>query len=366
MWTYYLDRYIPTDYFNKVKLRGINFQVNKSSIDFWNNLKPTWKCCAELPTKCWITSVAELDGNVYVTINSTAGYTQNHIPLMYDSNKDQWSALPKLPYTRFSLVAIPDRKQLLAVGGVVFAGFVANTSNKVFLWDEKNEKWSTSYPNMPTPRYDTSSIYHRSTCTVIVAGGRINNHLMTGAVEVLHIREHSLFSKSYWNVVKQLPHIVCEVVPLIINDNLYIAVGFDEEEKSTRNIETAFIPELLKSNNKITNKSQVWKKLPDTAYSSFSINHVQGHLITFTGDYKVKKPGKFNSVWEVVSLIHLYNPSTFSWDCVGDVPCSYLMGRSIRIGENKIFFIGGVTGTHAASLVDDMLPTCLMLTLTPK
>ena len=270
----------------------MTFQVNKSSIDFWNNLKPTWQCCADLPIKCWITSVAELDENVYVAINSDIDDTHNHTPLMYDSKKDQWSKLPKLPYTRFSLVAIPDRKQLLAIGGVLFKSFFANSiSNKVFLWDEQDEKWSTLYPNMPTARYDASSIYHGSTCTVIAAGGRTNNYGMTGAVEVLHIREHSLFSKSYWSVVKQLPHIVCEVVPHIYDNNLYIAVGFDEEEKSTCNIETAFIPELLKSNNKNTNKSQVWKKLPDMPYSSFSINHIQGHLITFTGDYK--KPGQF-------------------------------------------------------------------------
>ena len=31
--------------------------------------------------------------------------------LMYDSNKDQWSSLPALPYTYFSLVTVPDRKQ---------------------------------------------------------------------------------------------------------------------------------------------------------------------------------------------------------------------------------------------------------------
>ena len=34
-------------------------------------------------------------------------------PLMYDANKDQWSSLPALSYARFSLVTIPDSKQLL-------------------------------------------------------------------------------------------------------------------------------------------------------------------------------------------------------------------------------------------------------------
>ena len=124
------------------------FQVNKSSSDFWNNLKLTWQQCADLPLKYWITAAAELDGKVYVAIKgSRGGYVE---PLMYDSNKDKWSSLPALPYANFSLVTIPDRKQLLAIGGV---GNNKVISNKVFLWNEENRKWTTPYPNMPTARY---------------------------------------------------------------------------------------------------------------------------------------------------------------------------------------------------------------------
>ena len=65
----------------------MNFQVNKSSSDFWNNLKVTWQQCADLPGKCWVTAVAELDGKVYVSGQSGGGGYTN--PLMYDSNKDQ-------------------------------------------------------------------------------------------------------------------------------------------------------------------------------------------------------------------------------------------------------------------------------------
>ena len=95
------------------------FQINTSSTAFWNSLKVTWQQCVGLPYKCWATSVAELDEKVYV-INIDGKYDYVD-PLMYDSNKDQWSTLPALPYTLFSLVTIPDRKQLLAIGGVVYS-----------------------------------------------------------------------------------------------------------------------------------------------------------------------------------------------------------------------------------------------------
>ena len=40
------------------------------------------------------------------------------------------------------------------------------------------------------------------------------------------------------------------------------------------------------------------------------------------------------------------------------------MGRSVHIRENKILFIGGLTGTHTAGKGDDMLTGCLILTYT--
>ena len=64
------------------------FQVNKSSSDFWNSLKLTWQQCADLPSKYFVISVAEMDGKVFVTIRFE--------PLMYDSDNDQWSILPAL------------------------------------------------------------------------------------------------------------------------------------------------------------------------------------------------------------------------------------------------------------------------------
>ena len=200
------------------------FQVNKSSSDFWNSLKVTWHQCADLPQICWADCMAELNGNVYIgREDSKGGYVD---PLMYDSNKDQWSSLPALPFVRFSVVTVPDRKQLLAIGGVVNSFGMKKFSNKVFLWDEHNRRWITPYPNMPTARCHCSSISYGS--TVIVAGGVTcySPLIVTGAVEVLHIEERSLFNKSYWSVVEQLPLVMREAIPLIVNNTLYLAHGY--------------------------------------------------------------------------------------------------------------------------------------------
>ena len=301
--------------------------------------------------------MAELDGKVYVSGRSgRGGYTN---PLMYDPNKDQWSTLPELPCWCFSLVTVTEKKQLLAIGGVTNNNGVVEYSNKLFLWDEKYNKWLTPYPNMPTARQQCSSISHG--LTVIVAGGItcLDPLTITRSVEVLHINDNNLH-KSYWSVVEQLPHVVYDAIPLIVNDKLYIAYGY------TCDVVTAPLPELLQSSNNNTSSSQVWSKLPDTPYSSISINHYQGHLITFTGDHKIERPDKDKPVCELVPLIYIYNPDTKTWDCVGDIPIGYYLGMSVHIRENKILFIGGLTGTHDTNKNDDIMTTCSKLTLTPQ
>ena len=338
------------------------FQVSNNSSDFHNNLKLTWRQCSKLPFKCFASSVAKLDEKVYAAmVHSTGAY---YDVFMYDSNKDQWSTLPALPYACFSLVTIPDSRLLLAIGGMVDNNGVIEISNKVFLWNEMKRKWTTPYPNIPTGRCYCSSISHGS--TVIVVGGVTcwDPWTMTRAVEVLHIKEHTWFSKSHWNVVEQLPLVVWDAIPLIVHDKLYIAQGFGTESRTTCNIVTASLPELLKSSNK---KTQVWKKLPDMPYSSDSINHYQGRLITFGGDHKVERRNEDKPVYEIVPLIHIYNPDTMSWDCVGDIPYEYLLCRSVHIRGNKILFIGGFTGTTlSVNKDDDMVTNCSILTLSPQ
>ena len=157
---------------------------------------------------------------------------------------------PTLLVFQSQLVTVTEKKQLLAIGGVTdYDNGVVELSNKVFLWDEKYNKWLTPYPNMPTARSDCSCISHG--LTVIVAGGItcFNPFAMTRSVEVLHINDNNLHD-SYWSVVEQLPHVVCHTNLMIVNDKLYIAQGCDRLPGSTTcNVVTTSLPELLQSSN---------------------------------------------------------------------------------------------------------------------
>ena len=316
-----------------------------------------------MPDKCHITSVTELDGRVYVT----AIMSDRFAPFMYDVNKKQWSPLPMLSRDYYILVAVHSKTQLLAVGGSLDGAGVM--SNEILLWDEEHKQWVIQYPNMPTPRCSVTGICYRS--TVIVAGGITcwRPWTLTRAVEVLHINDNSL-SDSHWSTVEQLPHLMYGATPLLCNDNLYISSILDYvdlQDNNTFTVVAVSVSKLLKSKNTNTVSSNLWNKLPDVPYSSYAIICYQGRLITFTGLHLVEQlqPTKNKPVPQLSPQIHIYNPDTISWDCVGCASCGYVLGRSVYVGENRILFIGGMNGTCNEYDDDNWIHATLQLELTP-
>ena len=339
---------------------------SQSSADLWKSLKQTWQKCADLPKRCPVVSVAELDGRVYIY---TESQSSEHV-YMYDSSEDKWSELHEPHFSGCSLVTIASNKQLLAIGGEDKNNRV---TNQVLLWDKEKDIWHTLYPGMPTARSRSSSISHRS--VIIVLGGvtrwkdTTSRGINTKAVEVLRINDSHL-PDSYWSVVEQLPHPLNRMVPFIVENNLYVAHGYDSDG-STKTVATASISELLQSSNENSRSGRVWKKLPDMPYSSESISHYQGHLITFSGDHQIRSlrnlfTKKRNLEWKAVPQIHIYNPITKSWECVGQNPYDYLLGMSVHLSENKFLFLGGVTGAYDQNDEKNLVTTCIILTLAPQ
>ena len=135
---------------------------SQSSTDLWKSLKQTWQKCADLPKRCPVVSVAELDGRIYIY---TESQSSEHV-YMYDSSEDKWPELHEPHFSGCSLVTVASNKQLLAIGG---EGKNNRVTNQVLLWDKEKDIWHTLYPGMPTARSRSSSISHGS--IIIVLGG---------------------------------------------------------------------------------------------------------------------------------------------------------------------------------------------------
>lgn len=315
----------------------------------------TQQCCPDLLERCWPSSVIELDGKVYIIAEDSSEATHTYV---YDIIKGKWSQLPAPPYHKCSLVSIPDQKQLLAIGGCKKIRDTVEVSGKVFVWNEDDKKWLIKYPNMPTARFSSSSIFHE---LLIVAGGVTCSYpwTITSTVEILSFKKEVLqdefsLDRTLWSKVEQLPYAVYDAIPLIIHDNLYIAGGFDKHNHGTCKIVTTSLSELLNSGN---NDSSVWNRLPDMPYSSFAINHYQGHLITFTGVILGEQPAQDKPMHQ----FYLYNPDTEFWDYIATASEGYIWGRSINIKDDVIFIVGGTTGTIYRGKDDNLVKMCLML-----
>ena len=311
-----------------------------------------------MPEECFVTSIAEMDGKVYVAAIDKSQFSS----FMYDIKAENWSPLPILRMSYYNLIAIHNKKHILAVGGS--RGIY--TTNEIHLLDEEHQNWIILYPNMPTSRFSITGVCYHS--TVIAAGGvtQWRPWTLTRVVEVLHIDDRSI-SDLQWSTVEQLPHLIYGAIPLLCNDDLYISSIFDYsnlQDNNTLTIFTVSVPELLKSKKTDNVTSSVWKKMPDVPYSSYSLNCYQGRLVTFTGFHLVEEPIGNVPVLKLAPMIYMYNPNTLSWDCIGYVSCGYLLGRSVCIGDNKILFMGGMTGTYEEYSGFDWVHKNLQLQLT--
>lgn len=323
-----------------------------------------WDKLDDMTDKCMSTSVVELDGKVYAVLENTAARFLN--VRMYSCEANAWTSLPPLQYGGASLAAIPNKSQLLAIGGIYHPDVsCSNISKKAYLWDEKYETWLTVYPDMSTPRCYCCSVGYKS--MVIVAGGttQYEGNRNTEAVEILKAHDTNP-RDSQWIAVRSMPTLMYQyMVPVLIDDTLYIASGFRKGLPiSGFNIVSANVPALLKSTNHDIHP--VWNRLPELSHSSFSISHFDGHLVAFGGEEldttaNRRLDGRHRLC--TVTSIHVYKSFTHEWEKVGEVPHAYSLGCAVHLQENKIMFVGALIDPSCVT-DKDLLTTCPVVTIT--
>ena len=322
-----------------------------------------WDQVDNLTDKSMSTCVVELDGKVYAVLENTSARFLN--VRMYSCEANAWTSLPPLQYGGASLAVIPNKGQLLAIGGIYHPDTnCSNISKKLYMWDEKYETWLTVYPDMPTPRCYCCSVGHKS--MVIVAGGTVQyeGHRNTDAVEILMAHDTNP-RESRWFAVKSMPTLLYQyMVPVVIADTLYIGCGFRKGLPfSTFNIVSAHIPTLLKSTNR--DMHPTWNRLPELPYTSFSISQFDGCLVAFGGEQvDVTAPRRLDGGHRLnpVPLIYVYKPATHDWEQVGEIPFAYSMGCAVRLQENKIMFVGSFIDPSCVT-DKDLMTTCPCVTI---
>jgi serine/threonine protein kinase len=277
---------------------------------------------------------AAVDGNSVYVMEWAKVYA-------YDASTNSWSQLPDsrfkccaLAIINNSLTVIGGRKDMI-------------TTNKLFSLTRNGgaAEWSKEYPPMPTSRYGACAL-----CTgaaLIVAGGQGNADAgKLATIEVLNTATRQ------WSTAVDLPQQMFGGSLLQIgNDTLYMLGAYGRYPCPIPSMYScsfsAFlqscIPQSLGSNSTRSPSLEVWRRgcgLPatDSAYIS-----LHGRLLAVGGKDSVDRP---------VKTVHLYNPSSNSWEMESQVATPRCECYAAVLPNNQLVVVGGYTGKDKTETVE--------------
>ena len=203
-------------------------------------------------------------------------------------------------------------------------------TNKLISFVEKGSsgKWTEVLPPMPTRRRGTVAL---STGThLIVAGGEVEGRANLTTVEVLNTKT------CQWSAAAHLPEPKNIASATIIGDNIYVIGGQNVNGKETNTAYMCSLKKLIKSSSDLqhyNSQTIVWNRITDCPVMLSTCVSLQGQLLTVGG--KV-----FNNT--ITSAVHMYNPSTNSWEIVSQTPTARYLPLAAVVSDNQLVVVGGV------------------------
>ena len=243
------------------------------------------------------------------------------------SGDQQWSTLPRHPYSDFSLVLI--NSLLTSVGG---CGRGRYTNSILSLTGEgRKRQWSEVFPAMPTPRGHTVSV--TTELALIVAGG-ISGARRLDTVEVMDIPSQQ------WTTAIRLPHPFSLMSATICGDQLYLAGGRNESDKASKSVLTCSLADLLPPQSlgarlhtlSLADKTGVWRQARDLPITRSTLTTLGGHLLAIGGRDDSDKS---------TAAVHCYDAHTDSWRVVSQMKSARSRCLAAALPEDRLLVVGG-------------------------
>ena len=243
----------------------------------------------------------------------------------YDPVNNSWGSPINTPYSLFTLTTLNNR--LLTVGG-----WKQNSrTNQILIM---NDGQLTLYTKMRLRRASASAASHQG--MLIITGGWDGSKALS-ATELYD--SHN----GQWYYCDDLPQPHSRLLPVIVDDTLYLLGGVDGGGYGSQTVFTAPLDTLSRHQLK-------WSVYQDTPLSYSTPVCVNGAHLLIVG-------GGENKIFNTSSKsrndpdIYKLNKVSHSWEAIGHIPLPRASPVAISTGDNNIIIIGGMSKGKSTNTV---------------
>ena len=254
--------------------------------------------------------------------------------MVYSLWTGSWRTLPPCGSRFFGMAVI--NYQLVLVGGKSMS--TDEATNVLSVWDHRSQTWTRPFPVMPTKRHSPMAISYQK--WLIVAGGNIIGHALSGKVELLDT------VSGQWYEGSPLPGGYSGMSSAINGNMWYLSRGFSSR-RPTKHVLSVCLDELISqavSQSTTPSRPSPWQTLPEAPLEHSTVLVLDEALLTVGGLDSLS--------------IHLYQPGRRSWVKVGNLPNVLWECACTTLPSGELFVAGGATGRlfptkqlHIASVV---------------
>ena len=294
-------------------------------------IKLTWREGEKAPCKI---------RNSYCAVaNDSTLYVRrwNHEVYAYTTSTSSWSQLPNSPTYNCPSVII--NNLLTLVGGVKSLdvyGHKSSITNQLFsLTGKGNERrWTEEFPRIPTKRLGSIALCIGT--ALIVAGGKDKVMSMLQRVEVLDIETFQ------WSMVTDLPQPLSHAPAAVCGGRVYF-IG--ESNMYTCSVSSLIQPRksvLVNFRDKVLG---VWKEAAAPPVRNTACVSIHGQILAIGGKDSCENP---------TTHVHLYNPTTNSWQLINDMATPRRDCIVAVLQSNQLMVVGGYTGKRDHTETDSI------------
>ena len=254
------------------------------------------------------------DSTLYVTVTPRV--------FCYTISTSSWSQLPGSPTYSCTLVVI---KNLLTLVGGRRYDIQASITNQLFslTGEGSGRRWTEEFPPMPTERAASATLYIG--VALIVAGG----WTFSGPTETVELLNSET---KQWSTAADLPQPLSFTPAAVCGDQLYVVGEI---------MYTCSVKLLLAS---IKNRSaRVWKQVAAPPVTETTFVSIHGRLLAVGGS---------DSDWKPTSAVHMYNPTTDSWEVISHMGTPRYSCIAAVLPNNQLMVVGGYVGSVSTNSVE--------------